>query len=109
MLNPDEIAQMTDMAMWSLIVGFFLPILVSLIKQSKWSKTAKVLLAFALFIVVGFVTAYLSGLLEARTIISSILIIAVVSLTMYQSFYKPTGIDAKVSSVTDKKGHSTSI
>lgn len=100
--KASEIADMTDAAMWALIVGAFLPVFVSLVKQSTWPKYAKALVAFVVFAASGFVTAYLSGALNGRTIVSCILIVTVTAYTLFQNFYKPTGLDAKISGLTDR-------
>lgn len=97
-----DVVDMTDAAMWALLVGALLPLFVSLVKQSDWPNYVKALVAFAVFVSVGFITAYLAGAFTGRTIVSCILIVAVTAYTMFQNFYKPTGIDAKISSLTDR-------
>lgn len=101
-----EIADMTDAAMWALIVGAILPVFVSLVKQSTWPNYAKALVAFVVFAASGFVTAYLAGALTGKTIVSCILIVAVTAYTLFQNFYKPTGLDAKISGLTDRQPRS---
>lgn len=97
----EDVSEMTDLAMWSLIIGAVVPPLVSLIKRKRWSDSAKSLLSFIIFAIAGAGTAYFSDNFNGRSIVSSFLLIAVTGYALYQSFYKPTGIDNAVSSATE--------
>lgn len=89
-----------DVSLWYLLVGFFLPVAVAFIKQPGWSKKTTTLVAFLLFAIVGAVTAYLLEAFTGRTVVSSILLVAALALVFYQGFWKPTGIDRKVTTTT---------
>lgn len=79
---------MNDAAMWSLIVGFFLPIIVNFIVNATWSPAVKSLVAFAAAVVVGVITAVVTGAYAGLGIPSAILLTLVVAITSYQNFWK---------------------
>jgi len=105
MNEVDGLLGLSDVHLWYLLVGFFLPLVVSFLKQPGWSKKTTTLVTFLVFIVVGAVTVYLLGAFTGRTVVSSILIVAAISLVFYQGFWKPTGVDEKVMVATSPRGH----
>lgn len=95
------IDEMTDLAMWSLLLGAVLPPLVSLIKRNKWSDGLKSLFSVLIFVFAGVGTAYFSGNFNGRSVVSSFLVIAVTGYSLYQNFYKPVGVDKTLSNATE--------
>lgn len=81
---------MSDAALLALIVGFFQPVVLDFIIQSKWSKRVQALVAFLFSIVVGIVVALVSGVLTGLGVVSAILLVAAVSITFYKGFWKET-------------------
>ena len=105
----DDLNTLSDLAMWSLLIGAILPVLVSVIKRSKWSKTTKALLALLIFTVAGTGTAYFNDQFNGRTIVSCILLVAVTAYTLFQNFYKPTGLDEAITNATERTPPSHNI
>lgn len=81
-------AEMTDAAMWAVIVGFVSPLALNFIVNATWPKWAKALVAFLFSAVVGTITAIIAGAYEGLGIPSTILLTAVVAITAYQNFWK---------------------
>lgn len=105
MNEVDGLLGLSDVHLWYLLIGFFLPLVVSFLKQPGWSKKTTTLVTFLVFIVVGAITVYLLDAFSGRSLVSSILIVAAISLVFYQGFWKPTGIDEKVTIATSPRGH----
>jgi len=88
-------AEMTDAAMWAIIVGFVSPLALNFILSSKWSPKVQALVAFAFSAVVGAVTAIIAGAYAGMGIPSAILLTFVVAIASYQSFWKKVAPDMK--------------
>lgn len=82
---------MSNLAMWSLIVGFFTPIVVAVIQQPKWSSGARAVITFLFCIITGGVTTALQGALTGERLVSSVLLILVTAITTYKGLWQPTG------------------
>ena len=91
---------MTDYEMWLLLVGFFLPLAISVIQQQGWSDQLRAIVAFAACAIAGAGTAYFQGDFTGKRIISGILIVAVTALTTYRNFWKPTEISPTIETKT---------
>lgn len=85
-------ADMTDTAMWSVVVGFFVPVVLNFIVSAAWSKPIKAVVSFAFSAVVGTVTALLAGAYTGMAIPSAILLTVVVAITAYQNFWRQVGL-----------------
>lgn len=83
---------MTDLAMWSLIAGFFLPPVQAFIQQSHWSQTVRALVNFAACALVGVGVAYFNNDLHGRSWVESALVVLVASIATYHGTWKPSGI-----------------
>lgn len=81
-------AEMTDAAMWAVIVGFISPLALNFIVSAMWPAWVKALTAFGFSAVVGTITAVIAGAYEGLGIPSTILLTLVVAITAYQSFWK---------------------
>lgn len=99
---------MTDLEMWSLLVGSLLPMLVAVIQQPTWPRWFKAVVGIASSIVAGFVTTWLTadGLLFEQGMIHAMLLTGVASWASYVSFWKPTEVAPKIEDVTSPGGDS---
>lgn len=96
---------MTDTAMWDLIVGFLSATFVlPIIQQPHWSDRRRSLVTFVYSVVVGLVTAYLtgaySGVHDLRSGVTSALLTLVSAVATYKGFAKPSGIAPTVERAT---------
>lgn len=80
--------EMTDAAMWAVIVGFLSPLALNVIVKATWPAWVKSLIAFVFSAVVGSITAVIAGAYEGLGIPSTILLTLVVAITSYQNFWK---------------------
>ncbi|AWY05297.1 hypothetical protein QDA01_gp63 [Microbacterium phage Cinna] len=79
---------MTDAAMWAVIVGFFVPVIVNFIVNAKWSPAVKSAVAFVASAVAGAGTAFFTGAYEGLGVPSTILLTFVVAIAAYSQFWK---------------------
>lgn len=93
-LIPED---MTDTAMWAVVVGFFMPLIINFVVSAKWSPAAKALVSFGVSAVVGAITAWLTGAYTGLGIPSAILLTFVVAIAAYSQFWKQVFPDAQAS------------
>jgi uncharacterized membrane-anchored protein len=79
---------MTDAAMWAVIVGFISPVALNVIISALWPSWVKSTVAFGFSLLVGGVTALLTGAYEGLGLVSTVLLTFVVAITTYQNFWR---------------------
>jgi cell division protein FtsW (lipid II flippase) len=84
---------MSNTQMWSLIVGFLLPLIIAVIQQATWSDGLRAIVAFVACLVaaIGQVLIELSSW-DWRVWIQSVLLIFVTAIATYKRFWVPVGI-----------------
>jgi hypothetical protein len=102
--TPGEEAPISDLLMYSALVGFLLPPVLAIVMQSSWSQRAKAVVAFLACLVAGAGTAYFEADLDGRTWISASLVVVTTALATYRNFWKPTGISPAIESATNLGG-----
>lgn len=95
---------MTNLVLWSTIVGFFAPPVIAIVQQAKWSNRVRAAVTFALAALAGAGTAYFQGDLTGRRFVESGLIILVAGIATFQGFWKPTGITPAIENATSPSG-----
>jgi hypothetical protein len=90
--------------MWSLVVGFFLPPVQSILQQTHWASQVRAALNFACCMVAGAGVAYFQGDLTGRRFIEAALVVLVASVATYQGSWKPTGISPAIEKATNVGG-----
>lgn len=92
----EVVVNMTELQMWSLLVGSGLPPLIAILQQPRWSTPVKAVVTLLVCLLVGTVNVVLNDVAldfgNWRAILTSILILLVAAYSTYQSFWKPTGI-----------------
>lgn len=91
---------MDDLTMWSLLVGFVSPPLISMVQQPAWSRRLRALVTLAFSTVVGGGTAYFNGAMTGKGLVSAILVVLVTALTTYKGLWKPSGVSPAVETAT---------
>lgn len=91
---------MTDLEMWTLLVGALLPALIAVIQQPQWSCRLRAVVTVVACLVAGGGTAGLDGQLTGRSVVTSVLTVLVTALATYHGFWKPSGIAAAVEGLT---------
>lgn len=91
---------MTDAQMWALLVGFAAPLLVAVVQRPGWSEGLRALVTAGFSVVAGTGTVWLTGSMDGRSVISSILLVLVTSIAAYKGLWKPTGVAPKIETAT---------
>lgn len=94
---------MTQLQMWALLVGSFLPPLVAVVQQPGWSRGFRAVVTVVICILVGAVTTYLGapgGFEFDKDLVGVILTVLVAAQATYQNFWKPTAIAPSVEAAT---------
>ena len=94
-LDPKTLAALAALgpvALWLLAVGFFSPLVIAVIQQSRWSPRKQAIVAFLFYVVVAAVTAYLSGIFNTAGLVVALLVIFITAGNSYKLLWKPTGV-----------------
>ena len=95
-----QLLELGNVGLWSLLVGFFSPPVISLIQQNRWTPRAKSIVAFAFYLAVGAVTAYFSGVFTVTGLATAILVVFVTAANSYKALWRPTGVAPAIESAT---------
>lgn len=95
---------MTNFQQWSLIVAFFVPPVVALVNQTKFSAQLKAIIFFGVSLVAAAGTAYFQGDLTGKRFLDSALIIVAAAAAYYHGLYKPTGVAPTIEEKTNVSG-----
>lgn len=92
---------MTSTDMWSLIVGFFLPVGIALVQQQNWKTAFRAIVGFLLCLVAAVGTVLIQvGSWDWHRWIQSALLIIVTAISTYEGFWKKTGIAPAIEHAT---------
>ena len=91
---------MTNLMMWSLIVGFFMPPVQAIIQQTTWSSQLRAGVNFVACAVAGIGVAYFQGDFTGRRFIESALVILVTTIAVYKGTWKPFGVAPAIEKAT---------
>lgn len=91
---------MTNLALWSLLVGALTPLVVAVVQQPKWTSRARAIVAVISSIVLGTGTAFFNGTLTGTTIAASVGTVLVTALTTYRNLWVPTGLVPAIEAAT---------
>lgn len=92
---------MSNLAQWSAIVAFFVPPVVALINQSKWSSQLKAMVFFGVSLVAAAGTAYFQGDLTGKRFLDSALIVVAAAAAYYHGLWKPTEVAPKIEAASN--------
>ncbi len=92
---------MSELEMWSLVVGFILPPVLALVMRKGWSDALKASVAFAACLVVAAGNAYLNNQLDLSDWVKSALITLVLAVSTYKGFWKQIGVTQKLTDLTN--------
>ena len=90
------------------VIGFFLPLIISVIQQTEWKPGAQAVVAFLVCVVAAIVGSYFTGEIKLSdpswdwiTWFGAIWATAMVS---YKALWKPTNVSPKIEETTNLKG-----
>ena len=90
----------SNAVMWAGIVGFLMPVVVSVLVQTGWNDRAKSVVAFVSCLIAGAGTAYFSGNFVGQDIVTCALITFTVAIATYYGFWKPSGMAGRIEAAT---------
>jgi len=85
------------------IVGLLMPIIITIVKQAGFSRTANFAIAVASCVIAGGLTAWATGKLTPANIVGDIAIVLTASQAIYASFWKDSGVESKLNDLTSVK------
>lgn len=91
---------MSNLAQWSAIVAFFVPLAVAVINRTAWIAKYKAVVFFGVSLVAAAGTAYFQGDLTGKRFLDSALLIVAAAAAYYHGLLKPTGIAGAVEKAT---------
>lgn len=94
---------MTDLEMWSGLVGFLLPGVIALVQQPRFNGPTRVLVTLAASAGASAVTAALQGQLDWHRWFHSVLVVAVATIAFYHGAWKPSGVAPSLEAGTSPK------
>lgn len=94
---------MSNLLMWSLVIGFFMPPVQSVIQQTKWSARFRALVNFLACAIAGAGIAYFQGDFSDRRFVESSLVVLVTAISVYSGTWKPSGISPTIEKATSLK------
>lgn len=83
---------MTDLDLWTLLVGAGMPPLVALVNQPRWPSWKRAIVSVVACLVAAGVTLWLGGGLRGASVVRGVLLVLVAALGSYHSWWKPSGI-----------------
>jgi hypothetical protein len=95
---------LTTQDMWTILVGFLMPLLVALVNQSHWSKPLRAIVSFAICIVVAIADVLIQGNWNGHALTRTLVLVAFVAYTSYQLFWKPSAIAPAIEAATSSHG-----
>lgn len=86
--------QLTDLAMWTTIVAFFVPIIVSFIQQPRWQPWTRAVVGAVVSGAAGAGTVYFAtpGLFDTGVTPTVVLTVIMASIASYRGFWKQVGL-----------------
>lgn len=92
---------MSNLELWALVVGFFLPPALAIVQQAKFSDPIRAVIAFVACALAGAGTAYFQGDLTGRRFVEAGLVVLVAAVSTYHGFWKSTSIAPRIEKATN--------
>lgn len=94
------LAALGPVALWLMLTGFFSPLAIAVIQQSRWSPRTQSLVAFGFYLAVATVTAWLQGIFTTTGVIVAVLVVFISAGNSYKLLWQPTGVTAAIEAAT---------
>lgn len=95
----------SNLVMWGLIVGFFMPPLLAIVQQPGWTSTTRSLVMFGASLIAGAGTVYFTqDGFDTENLTTTVLVVMVTAIATYKGLWTPTGVAPKIESVTAMTG-----
>jgi hypothetical protein len=86
---------------WTLVLGFFMPLLVAVIIQSHWPKGFKAIVAALSCLTAAVIQLTLKGELDLSHLGTAVLSILALSITFLKGFWGPLGLTGLIENSTN--------
>jgi len=93
----------SNLMMWAVVVGFFMPILLAIVQQPGWSDPVRSIVMFVASIIAGAGTVYFEGKWDTTNLVTTILLVMVTAIATYKGLWKTTTIAPKIERATSPK------
>lgn len=93
-------AGLTDLDLWSALVGVGMPPLVAVVVSSRWQPWQRGLMALIMCVAAGLATTWIAGDLQGVTPVRSVLVVATATFGSYRRWWHTTGITKKIEDKT---------
>lgn len=92
---------MSNLVMWSTIIGFFSPLVLAVINRRAWGDVAKAVTVFIWSLFSGAVTIYFQQPdWDWGNYVGSVLLILVTAISTYKGLWQKTGVAPKIEAKT---------
>ncbi len=92
---------MSNLTQWSAIVAFVVPLVLSVLNQTKWRAEFKAAVFFVVSVLAAGGTAYFQGELTGKRWLDSALVIVPAAAAFYHGFWKPVGVAPAIEQKTN--------
>ena len=96
----DDLNTLSDLDIWSILAGFGMPLLIAFISSARWPGWARALVAVAVCIAGGTMTALLTGYYGGVPMLRAVLVTLIAALGFYRVWWKPSGIAPAIEAKT---------
>jgi peptidoglycan/LPS O-acetylase OafA/YrhL len=93
----------SNLVMWGLIVGFFMPVLLAIVQQPGWTSPVRSIVMFVASLAAGAGTVYFAGNWDTTNLVTTILLVMVTAIATYKGLWQPTTVAPKVEAATSPK------
>jgi hypothetical protein len=94
---------MSNTDMWSLIIGFFLPIVIAFVQQQTWTQTLRAIVGFLACLVAAVGTVLIQlDTWNWHAWVQSALLIIVTAISTYEGFWKKTQLVPRLEVATSR-------
>ena len=93
----------SNLVMWGLVAGFFMPVLLAVVQQPGWSQPLRSIVMFVASLAAGAGTVYFAGNWDTENIVTTILLVMVTAIASYKGLWQPTAVAPKVEVATSPK------
>lgn len=93
---------LSDLEMWSALVGAVLPPLIAVVNSPRYPKWIRGVLSVLLALLAAAITCWLKGDLSTGAYAHSVLLVLTATLVTYHTFWKPSSIAPSIEVATSR-------
>ena len=93
---------LNDAALWSLVIGSLLPMVIAFFQQPQWSDQVRSIVTPIVCVVVAVATVWINGQFDTANLVRTFLIIFLSAQLTYRTYWRPSGITKAIEDRTSK-------